>query len=64
MQSEKCGSRWRVCSKAGSVCQEIGNDTVVSQDNEGRVDLRPSGQHDPLVRISLEGFVGKGRESA
>ena len=53
-----------MCIKVGAVCHETGNDPLVSQDGEGRVDLRPSGQHDPFEVDLFQGICGKGRGSA
>jgi hypothetical protein len=53
-----CVVEWVLCVK------KYGKVPLVSQDNKGRVDLKPSGQHGLSVWISFKGFVRKGRQTA
>jgi hypothetical protein len=50
----------RGCVLKCAGCYETGNDPLVSQDDEGRVDHSPSGQHNPFGVRLFQGFVEQG----
>jgi len=49
----------RGCGSMYGGCYEIGVDPLVSQDDESRVDLSPSGQHYPLGEDLFQRFAEK-----
>lgn len=44
-------------------CYEMEKDPFVSQDDEGRVNLKHSNQHDPFGVDFFQGFVEKGDQA-